>query len=65
MEIWKDSGKGFEKLDKDFFPDFTDKTALPAPGASILWKYKMIYLLKDETVGNWSDEVSVTVSGAV
>jgi hypothetical protein len=65
IEIWKDKGTGFERLDKDFNPDFTDKAALPAEGASAIWKYKVIYLYKDEQVGSWSDEISVTVSGQV
>ncbi len=65
VEIWKDSGTGFTKLDRDMRPDYTDKTNLPAAGATAVWKYKMIYLLKDEVIGNWSDVVSVTVHGEV
>jgi hypothetical protein len=38
---------------------------LPPQGTSATWKYKMIYLINDEPVGNWSDVVSVTVSGEV
>jgi hypothetical protein len=67
VEIWKDSGDGagYKKLDKDFRPDFTDKSDLPAAGSSAIWKYKMIYLYNDEHAGSWSDEVVVTVAGAV
>lgn len=67
IEIWKDAadGKGWQKLDKDFNPDYTDKSPLPEAGKSAAWKYKAIYLYKDETVGSWSDEVSVTVFGNV
>lgn len=67
VEIWKDNGDGtgFKKLDKDFSPDFADKSALPAPGSSAVWKYKMIYIYNDEHAGQWSDEVSTTVIGVV
>lgn len=56
-------GVNFTRLDKDFSPDFIDKTELPDAGKSAVWYYKMIYLYKDEIVGNWSDVASVTVSG--
>jgi len=65
VEIWKDAGKGFVKLDRDMRPDYIDKSPLPTLGDSALWKYKMIYLVNDEHVGNWSDVVSVTVHGEV
>lgn len=65
IEIWKDSGTGWAKLERDFSPDYTDKTALPPVGQTAVWKYKAIYLYKDDVVGNWSDEVSVTVFGNV
>ena len=65
IEIWKDAGTGFIKLDRDMRPDFIDKTDLPKAGTTALWKYKMIYLVNDEPIGNWSDVVSVTVVGEV
>jgi hypothetical protein len=65
VEIWKDAGQGFAKLDRDMIPDYVDKSALPAAGQSATWKYKMIYLLDDEHCGSWSDEVSAIVHGAV
>lgn len=65
VEIWKDNGSGFAKLDRDMKPDYIDKTELPKAGTTALWKYKMIYLLNDEPIGNWSDVVSVTVYGEV
>jgi hypothetical protein len=61
--IEKDSGAGYVMLDKDFQPDFTDATLLPAAGQSALWKYRASYLIKDNKVGVWSDEVSITVTG--
>ena len=65
VEIWKDPGTGFVKLDRDFSPDYIDKSPLPALGNSAVWKYKMIYINKDEVAGNYSDEAVVTVYGNV
>lgn len=59
----KESGSGFVVLDKDFVPDYLDNTPLPAAGQTAIWKYRAIYLLKDEKVGQWSDEVSITITG--
>lgn len=63
VEIWKDVGRGFAKLERDFKPRFFDKSPLPPRGQSTVWRYKMIYLLKNEPIGSWSDVVSVTVRG--
>src|SRR6266446_1189694 len=48
VEIWKDSGTGLVKLDRDMRPDYIDKTNLPANGTAAVWRYKMIYLMNDE-----------------
>ena len=64
VEIHKSlDGVNFTKLDKDFSPDFMDKSPLPEAGKSAVWYYRMIYLLKDEVVGTFSDVVAVTVNG--
>jgi hypothetical protein len=47
----------------DTIPDYLGTTALPAPGASAVWKYKAIYRLGDEQVGQWSDEARISVMG--
>lgn len=68
IEIWTDrgDGKGWVFLDKDFNPNFVDKKSpLPASGQSTVWKYKAIYLYKGEQVGQWSQNISVTVYGNV
>lgn len=65
VEIFKNTGNGWQRLDKDFSPDYIDKSPLPAPGQTANWSYKMIYLYKDEVVGSYSDEVSITVTGEV
>lgn len=65
VEIWKDDGRGFIKLDRDMKPDYIDKSSLPTLGASAVWKYKMIYIHNDEITGQWSDVANVTVHGEV
>ncbi len=67
VEIWvnRNDTKGWLKLDRDFHPDYTDKSPLPAVGVSAIWNYKMIYIFQDEVVGEWSAEQSVTVYGNV
>ncbi len=68
IEVWIDrnDGKGWVYLDKDMRPDFTDKiSALPAAGASAVWKYRAIYLYKGEQAGQWSEVVTLTVHGSV
>ena len=63
LELWVDrgDGKNFVFLTINTEPNTTDNTPLPATGA--VWKYKAIYRLHDEQVGQWSDVLSVTVAG--
>jgi len=64
LETWVDrDGKGFVFLAIDTVPDYLDTAPLPAPGQSAIWKYKAIYRLNDEQVGQWSDVVSIAVAG--
>ncbi len=64
LEIWVDRGTGTSAfLAMDTVPDYVDTFALPAPGQTALWKYKAIYRLNDEQVGQWSDVVSQAVQG--
>jgi hypothetical protein len=44
-------------------PDYLDTFALPAAGASAVWRYKAIYRLNDEQVGQWSDVATIGVMG--
>jgi len=62
-QVYKDwgDGKGFVAFDKNLAADFVDNSDLPAQGIAKVWRYKIIYLLKNEEVGNFSDIVSVTV----
>ncbi|MDZ4823604.1 MAG: hypothetical protein SH856_09100 [Flavobacteriales bacterium] len=66
VEIWKAvAGGAWVNLERDLRPDYIDKSDLPPAGQSAVWKYKMIYLFKDDVVGSWSDEVAATVVGEV
>lgn len=57
------NGGAFEFLTIDTFPHYTDTAPMPPAGQSQIWKYKAIYRLNDARVGQWSDEVSITVMG--
>lgn len=61
IELHVDRGSGYQLLTYDSSPNFTDPT--PFPQAAAQWKYKAIYRRKDQRVGQWSDEVSITVVG--
>jgi hypothetical protein len=64
LEIWVDRGTGvFAFLTIDTVPDYLDTAALPAAGTSAVWKYKAIYRLNDEQVGQWSDVATIGVMG--
>jgi hypothetical protein len=63
LEIWVDRGDGnqFVLFTINTEPNTTDTSPLPAPGAGAIWKYKAIYRLHDEPVGQWSDVISIAV----
>ena len=63
LDIQVDRGSGFVHLSNDTEPDYLDTAALPTAGQTALWKYKAIYRLHDEQVGQWSDVVSIAVGG--
>jgi len=54
-------GKGFVFLAVDTVPDYVDTA--PIPAAPAVWKYKAIYRVGDERVGQWSPVVSVPLGG--
>lgn len=62
IEIYADRGTGqWQLIAVDTKPDYIDRHPLPATPAT--WKYRAIYRIKDEKVGQWSNEVSITVTG--
>jgi hypothetical protein len=56
-------GKGYQFVATDINPDYLDTHPLPPAGQAALWKYKAIYIDRDEEIGQMSDELSVSVSG--
>ena len=63
IRIEVDRGGGtWTFLDIDTKPHYEDP-ASPAPGATVLWKYRAIYLDGDQVFGQWSDASSIAVTG--
>jgi hypothetical protein len=58
VHIEADKGDGWKFLAVDTVPHYPDTTVITAPG---LWKYRAIYLVGDERVGQWSDVASISV----
>lgn len=65
VDIMVNRGGTWVFLATDTIPNYTDTATLPAAGQSIVWKYKAIYRFNDERVGQWSEEVPITVTGLV
>jgi hypothetical protein len=64
LEILVDRGNGFVLLAIDTRPNYTDNAPLPAVGTSEIWKYKAIYHLNDDRIGQWTSEYSISVKSA-
>lgn len=58
IEVDRNDGKGFQFLTISSIPNYTDLASLTSKGK---WKYRGIYLLRREQIGEWSDVVSITV----
>ena len=63
LEVWVDRNddKGFNLFTIASATRIPDNTPLPADGAT--WKYKAIYRVKDEQIGDWSAVYSIAVGG--
>lgn len=59
IHVDRGDGHGFVLLTYDTTPDYLDTTPFPATAA--VWKYKAIFRVGDQRVGQWSDVVSITV----
>ncbi|MBI3218420.1 MAG: hypothetical protein HYZ44_02815 [Bacteroidetes bacterium] len=59
IRIEKDSGTGWQFLTVDSIPHYTDKTPITTAAT---WKYRAMYIISDELVGQWSDVASIGVS---
>lgn len=58
IEVDRADGKGFQFLTIDKSSNYTDLAAITNKGT---WKYRAIYLCAGDPVGDWSDEVSITI----
>jgi len=63
IHVSRGSGQPFEFLAFNTSNSLTDSAALPPAGQSAVWKYKVIYIFKNQRVGQWSDDLAVTVMG--
>ncbi len=61
IQVDRGDGKGWVLLTYDTTPGYTDTAAQPATPTK--WKYRAIYRVGDQQVGQWSAEVSITVGG--
>lgn len=59
IEVDRNDTRGFVLVGIDTQPDYRDTSPLPV--APTVWKYRAIYIIKDEIVGQWSDTVQITV----
>ena len=59
LRIETDKGNGWQLLAIDTVPHYTDTTPITAPA---VWRYRAMYQIADELVGQWSDVSSITVS---
>ena len=52
----------YEYLTNDSEPDYIDTYTMPADVASAVYRYKGIYRIDDEQVGQYSDPITITVT---
>jgi len=58
VRIESDKGSGWQFLAVDTVPHYNDTTAITAPST---WKYRSMYFIADEPVGQMSDVISINV----
>lgn len=64
IRIEVDRGAGaFSFLAIDTIPDYEDTHPLPPLGQTAIWKYRAVYIIKDQPEGQYSDTKEVTVTG--
>lgn len=61
IQVDRNDNKGFVFLANDTTPGYVDTT--PQPSTPVKWKYRAIYRVGDDQVGQWSSEMSITVGG--
>ena len=65
LYVDRNDGKSFVYLANDANPNYTDNTQLSDGSNMSEWKYKGIYRIKDEQVGDFSDVISIVVKKEV
>jgi hypothetical protein len=64
LVIEADYGTGtFSVVGIQMSTHFEDSAPLPPPGTVALWKYRAIYRIRDNQVGQWSKVLEVSVKG--
>ncbi|MEI6816256.1 MAG: hypothetical protein WCL14_06570 [Bacteroidota bacterium] len=63
LEVDRGDGLGFVHLAEPSNITYTDNGALPLINQAKVWKYRAIYKLNDEHIGDWCNPISVTVHG--
>jgi len=65
LKIFADygDGEGMKFIAINTIPNFLDHHPLPPDGEVQVWKYRCVYLLKDEPEGQFSDTVRLVVQG--
>ena len=58
VRIESDKGSGWQFLAVDSVPHYVDTTPITTAGT---WRYRAIYIIADELVGQWSDTVTINV----
>lgn len=58
VRIESDKGTGWQFLAVDSVPHYIDNTPVTTPGT---WRYRAMYIIADELVGQWSDVISINV----
>ena len=58
IRIESDKGAGWQFLAVDSVPHYTDTTPITAAAT---WRYRAMYIVNDELVGQWSDVASIGV----
>jgi hypothetical protein len=59
IRLESNKGNFWQFLSIDSVPHYTDTTPITAPAT---WKYRAMYIVADEPVGQWSDVASIGVS---
>jgi len=66
LEVDRGDGAGFVRLANIVSATrYLDMAALPSAGTAGVWRYRAIYRQGDDLVGQWSNEVQITVTSPV